>query len=142
MRISEVSEQSGLSVDTLRYYEKIGLLLPVDRTESGIRDYNELDLKRVDFIKCMRTAGLPIEVLLEYFALVEQGDGTIEARKMILQERRAQLVAKMVEMQKTLDLLDNKIQAYETAVLKSEQALSAGMNSIKTTQDLTKRRSS
>lgn len=142
MRISEVSEQSGLSVDTLRYYEKIGLLLPVDRTESGIRDYNELDLKRVDFIKCMRTAGLPIEVLLEYFALVEQGDGTIEARKMILQEQRAQLVAKMVEMQKTLDLLDNKIQAYETAVLKSEQALSAGMNSIKTTQDLTKRRSS
>ena len=142
MRISEVSEQSGLSVDTLRYYEKIGLLLPVNRTESGIRDYNELDLKRVDFIKCMRTAGLPIEVLLEYFALVEQGDGTIEARKMILQEQRTQLVAKMVEMQKTLDLLDNKIQAYETAVLKSEQALSAGMNSIKTTQDLTKRKSS
>lgn len=123
MKISEMSEQSGLSVDTLRYYEKIGLLPPVNRTDSGIRDYSEPDVKRIDFIKCMRTAGLPIEVLLEYFALVEQGDETIEARKAILQEQRAQLVAKMAEMQETLDLLNHKIQMYENVVLKSEQEL-------------------
>lgn len=123
MKISEVSEQSGLSVDTLRYYEKIGLLPPVDRTDSGIRDYSELDMRRVDFIKCMRTAGLPIEVLIEYFGLVQQGDGTIEARKEILQEQRAHLVARMAEMQETLDLLTYKIQVYENAVLKSEQEL-------------------
>ena len=123
MKISEVSEQSGLSVDTLRYYEKIGLLPPVTRTDGGIRDYNELDMRRVDFIKCMRTAGLPIEVLTDYFALVQQGDETIEARKEILQEQRAKLVARMAEMQQTLDLLNYKIRVYENAVLKAEQEL-------------------
>jgi DNA-binding transcriptional MerR regulator len=124
MKISEVSEQFGLSVDTLRYYEKIGLLPPVNRTDSGIRDYDELDTKRIDFVKCMRAAGLPIEVLLEYFALVEQGDETIEARKKILQEQRTRLMVRMAEMQETLDLLNHKIQVYENAVLKSEQELS------------------
>lgn len=123
MKISEVSEQSGLSVDTLRYYEKIGLLPPINRTDSGIRDYGELDLRRVDFIKCMRTAGLPIEVLIAYFALVQQGDGTIQARKEILQEQRAQLMARMAELQETLDLLNHKIQVYENAVLAREQEL-------------------
>ena len=123
MKISEVSEQSGLSVDTLRYYEKIGLLPPVNRTDSGIRNFDELDLRRVNFIKCMRAAGLPIEVLIEYYALVQQGDETIEARKQILQKQRAQLVTKMAEMQETLDLLNHKIQVYENAVLKKEQEL-------------------
>ena len=123
MKISEVSEQFGLSVDTLRYYEKIGLIPPVSRTEGGIRNYSELDARRIDFIKCMRTAGLPIEVLIEYFALVEQGDETIEARKEILQEQRVQLVSRMAELQETLDLLNQKIQGYEDSVLKSEQEL-------------------
>ena len=123
MKISEVSEQSGLSVDTLRYYEKIGLLPPVNRTNSGIRDFSELDLRRVNFIKCMRDAGLPIEVLIDYYALVQQGDDTIEARKHILQEQRSQLLARMAEMQDTLDLLNHKIQVYENAVLKSEKEL-------------------
>jgi DNA-binding transcriptional MerR regulator len=123
MKISEVSEQSGLSVDTLRYYEKIGLLPPVNRTDSGIRDYSELDVKQVDFIKCMRTAGLPINVLLEYFALVEQGDETTVARKEILQTQRTQLLAKMAELQETLDLLNQKIEGYENALLKAEQEL-------------------
>lgn len=58
MKISAVSEQSGLSVDTLRYDEKIGLLPPVNRTHSGIRDYDELDVKRIGFVTCMRTVSL------------------------------------------------------------------------------------
>ena len=123
MKISEVSEQSGLSIDTLRYYEKIGLLPPISRTNGGIRNYNELDIRRVDFIKCMRTAGLPIDVLIEYFALVEQGDKTIAARKEILQNQRTKLVAKMAEMQATLDLLDHKIEVYENGLLTKEQEL-------------------
>ena len=84
MKIAEVSEQYGISSDTLRYYERIGLLPSVNRNDSGIRDFNELDLRRVEFIKCMRSAGLPIEVLIEYVSLVQQGDETIEARKEIL----------------------------------------------------------
>ena len=81
MKIAEVSERYGLSLDTLRYYERIGLIPPVNRNESGIRDYNEIDLRRVEFIKCMRSAGLPIEVLIEYVGLVQQGDETIEAQE-------------------------------------------------------------
>ena len=123
MKIMEVSEHYGISSDTLRYYERIGLIPPVHRKESGIRDYNELDLRRVEFIKCMRSAGLPIEVLIEYVGLVQQGDKTIEARKEILKEQREQLASRMKEMQKTLDLLDYKISVYENAVLKKEKEI-------------------
>jgi len=123
MKIMEVSELSGLSSDTLRYYERIGLIPPVNRNGSGIRDYSEVDLKRLEFVKCMRSAGLPIEVLLEYFKLSEQGDQTIEARKAILKEQRALLAARIAEMQKTLDLLDYKINLYENIVLKTEKEI-------------------
>jgi len=123
MKIAEVSEHYDISSDTLRYYERIGLIPPVNRNESGIRDYNELDLRRVEFIKCMRSAGLPIEVLIEYVGLVQQGDGTIKARKEILLEQREQLVTRMKEMQKTLDILDHKIEVYENAVLVKEKKI-------------------
>jgi len=123
MKIAEVSEKYGLSVDTLRYYERVGLIPPVHRNDGGIRDYNELDLRRVDFVKCMRSAGLPVEVLIEYVGLVQQGDKTIEARKDILIEQRELLLARMQEMQKTLDILDHKIEVYENAVLKKEKAI-------------------
>jgi DNA-binding transcriptional MerR regulator len=123
MKIAVVSEQYDISSDTLRYYERIGLIPPVNRNGSGIRDYNEIDVRRVEFIKCMRSAGLPIETLIEYVALVQQGDKTIEARKEILIEQREHLIARMAEMQKTLDVLDYKIKVYENAVLKREKEL-------------------
>jgi MerR family transcriptional regulator, aldehyde-responsive regulator len=123
MKIMEVSEQFGLSSDTLRYYERVGLIPTVNRNGSGIRDYNELDLRRVEFIKCMRSAGLPIEVLIEYVALVQQGDKTIAARKEILKEQREHLLARMKEMQNTLDILDHKIEVYENAVLTKEKQM-------------------
>jgi DNA-binding transcriptional MerR regulator len=123
MRISEVSEKCGVSLDTLRYYERIGLLPPVNRKDGGIRDYGEIDVKRIEFIKCMRSVGLPIEVLIEYFKLVQQGGRTIEARKEILIDQRAQLAAKMEEMQKTLDFLDYKISVYDDLVLKAESEI-------------------
>jgi len=123
MKIMEVSEQYGISSDTLRYYERIGLIPPVHRKDNGIRDYNELDMRRVEFIKCMRSAGLPIEVLIEYVGLVQQGDTTIEARKEILKEQRAQLLSRMKEMQNTLEILNRKIEVYENAVLKKEKEM-------------------
>jgi DNA-binding transcriptional MerR regulator len=123
MKISEVSERYGLSADTLRYYERVGLIPAVNRNQGGIRDYDEMDLKRVEFIRCMRSAGLPIDVLIEYITLVQQGDDTIEARKEILIEQREKLAARMAEMQETLDLLDYKIEVYENRVLKREQEL-------------------
>jgi len=123
VKISEVSDQCDLSPDTLRYYERIGLLPPINRNNGGIRDYSELDVRRVEFIKCMRSVGLPLEVLIEYFDLVQQGDQTIEARKQMLVEQREQLLARMKEMRDTLDLLDYKISIYEKAVLKREKEL-------------------
>jgi DNA-binding transcriptional MerR regulator len=123
MKIAEVGERYGISLDTLRYYERIGLIPPVHRNEGGIRDYNDLDLRRVEFIKCMRSAGLPIEVLIEYMGLAQQGDGTIEARKEILKEQRELLAARMNELQKTLDILDRKLDVYENAVLIKEKEM-------------------
>jgi MerR family transcriptional regulator, aldehyde-responsive regulator len=121
MKIAEVSEKFGLSVDTLRYYERVGLIPPVHRNQGGIRDYDELDLRRVDFIKCMRGAGLPVEVLIDYMDLVRQGDTTIEARKEILIEQRNLVLARLEEMQKTLERLNYKIEIYEQALLTKEQ---------------------
>lgn len=124
MRIAEVSEKYDISADTLRYYERVGLLPPVNRTESGIRDFNEDDIKRVEFVKCMRSAGLPIEVLTEYIHLVQIGDSTIEHRKQILEDERSKLISRMAEMQKTLERLNYKISLYETEIFQKEQPIS------------------
>ena len=123
MKISEVSEQYELSADTLRYYERVGLIPPVNRTESGIRDYGEADIEWVNFVKYMRNAGLPIEVLVEYVSLVQQGDHTSEARKQILINQRDEIVHKIEKMQKTLDLLNHKIEVYEDLLVKREKEI-------------------
>jgi DNA-binding transcriptional MerR regulator len=130
MKIAEVSERYAISADTLRYYERIGLIPPVNRNGSGIRDYDDIDLRRVEFIKCMRSAGLPIEALIEYVALVQQGDQTIEARKEILREQREQLTVKIKDLQKTLDILNYKISVYEKAVLDKEKGMARAEASI------------
>ena len=109
MTITEVSKKYDLSQDTLRYYERIGLIPTVNRNKSGIRDYTDEDCKWVEFIKCMRGAGLPIEVLIEYVALFQEGESTIQARKEILIDQREKLLARMEEMQKTLERLNFKI---------------------------------
>ncbi len=123
MKIAEVSEKTGVSPDTLRYYERVGLLPSVRRNEGGIREYDATDLRRIEFIKCMRRAGLPVETLIDYVQLVLQGDQTIEARKEILQEQRDLLAARIAEMQKTLDLLNYKISVYESALLEKEKEM-------------------
>jgi MerR family transcriptional regulator, aldehyde-responsive regulator len=123
MKIAKVSEKFGLSSDTLRYYERIGLLPTITRTESGIRDYSEQDIRRVEFVKCMRSAGLPIEVLIDYMELIEQGDVTIETRKEILVEQRNLLASRIAEMQKTLDLLNHKIEIYKKNILGKEKEM-------------------
>ena len=122
MMIAEVSEKFGLSKDTLRYYERIGLIPGVNRN-SGIRDYTEEDCNWVEFIKCMRSAGLPIEVLIEYVGLFRQGDETSEARKELLIEQRKQLITRMEDMKKTLERLDYKIAVYEQVVVVKEKEL-------------------
>ncbi|AET69266.1 putative transcriptional regulator [Desulfosporosinus orientis DSM 765] len=123
MTITEVSDKFEIPQDTLRYYERIGLIPHVNRKKSGVRDYTEEDCKWVEFIKCMRGAGLPIEVLIEYVTLFQQGDETIKARKELLIEQRKQLTAKMDDMKKTLERLDYKIDVYEKSVVEKEKEL-------------------
>lgn len=123
MTITEVSRRFELTQDTLRYYERIGLIPHVQRNKSGVRDYQEEDCNWVEFIKCMRAAGLPIEALIEYVNLFQKGDDTLEARKELLQEQRNLLVARVEEMQDTLKRLDVKIERYQNKVCLKEKAL-------------------
>lgn len=123
MTIAEVSKQYNISADTLRYYERIGLIPPVNRNKNGIRDYTDEDCKWVDFIKCMRSAGLPIEVLIEYVTLFRQGNSTIEARKKILIEQSGILEEKINFMTATLERLNYKIDNYDTIILSAENRL-------------------
>ena len=123
MTISEVSKKYDISADTLRYYERIGLIPAVNRNSSGIRDFTEEDCNWVNFIKCMRGAGLSIEVLLDYVRMFQDGNSTIKARKQLLIEQRNLLKDRIDEMNKTLEKLDNKINSYEEKVLKGEKKL-------------------
>ena len=116
MTIAEVSKQYELTADTLRYYERIGLIPPVNRNSSGNRDYTEEDCRWVSFIKCMRNAGLSIEILLEYVILFRQGDETRGVRKELLIEQRRQIVERIGELHSTLSYLDKKIDGYENCI--------------------------
>ena len=80
MTIKEVSEKFNISSDTLRYYERVGMIPPVTRTSGGIRDYREEDLRWVELAICTRNADLPIEMMIEYVSLFRKGDSTIPAR--------------------------------------------------------------
>ena len=123
MTIAEVSREYGLSADTLRYYERIGLIPSVNRTPGGMRDYTEDDCNWVVFAKCMRGAGIPIEALIDYVALFLQGDETREARKSILVEQRNLLQERINEMQSTLDRLSSKINQYDETIRRVEDRL-------------------
>jgi DNA-binding transcriptional MerR regulator len=123
MTISEVSKKYDLSQDTLRYYERIGLLPGVARNKSGLRDYSEDDCMWVEFIKCMRSAGLPIEVLIEYVNLYYQGPSTTMARRELLIEQRGVLSARMEELKKTIERLDYKIAYYDNTLKLMEEEL-------------------
>lgn len=123
MTIAEVGEKYNLSHDTIRYYERIGLLPHINRKKSGIRDFSEEDCRWIEFIKCMRSAGIPIEAMIEYVALFQQGAETIEARKELLIEQRRVLAEKVEEMKKTLERLDCKIAGYDNCVVETEKKL-------------------
>lgn len=123
MRIAEVSKKNDISADTLRYYERIGLLEHVRRNESGIRDYSEADCARIQFIKCMRGANVSIEALIEYMQLFAEGDSTVAARKALLEEQRDLVQERINEMQAGLDRLNYKIENYDSIIRKAEQGL-------------------
>ena len=116
MTIAEVSKKYDITPDTLRYYERIGLLSNVPRSASGIRNYDEKSCKWIEFVKCMRSAGVEIEILIKYMALLEKGKSTVEARKQLLEEQRNKLIEKQNSINQTLTRLDYKIELYNEIV--------------------------
>jgi DNA-binding transcriptional MerR regulator len=119
MNIAEVSKKFGLTADTLRYYERIGLLPAVARNKSGNRDYSSIDCERIEFIKCMREAGLSIEVLTRYMHLFLEGDSTLKEREELLIAERDRLENRLEHMQETLSRLNHKIELYEQGAFRS-----------------------
>ena len=116
MTINEVSKKYNVSSDTLRYYERVGVIPPVNRNSNGIRDFTDEDLKWVELALCMRGAGLAIEALIEYQKLYQEGDSTIKARLDLLNEQMEILEKQKSQIEKTKDRLAYKISIYENAV--------------------------
>ena len=116
MTIKEVAEKYDISADTLRYYERVGMIPKVTRRPNGIRDYQESDLGWVELAICMRSAGLPIEVMIEYVKLYKEGDNTIPARLELLKEQMNALKEQKAQIESTVERLAYKISKYEEAM--------------------------
>lgn len=123
MTIAEVSKKYEITPDTLRYYERIGLIPPVPRTSSGIRNYDKESCGWIELMKCMRKAGVQVEALIEYVDLFRRGDSTIDARKALLVEQRSRLQEHMADMQASLERLNDKIDRYEQGLMTAEKQL-------------------
>ncbi|MNF76498.1 HTH-type transcriptional regulator AdhR [compost metagenome] len=113
LSISQLSTLLGLSVHTLRYYERIGLLDAVSRDGSGHRVYLEKDLRWVEFLLRLRTTGMPIQQMLSYAELRRQGDATLAARRELLEEHRRAVALRIEELSRSLDALAGKISLYQ-----------------------------
>ena len=113
MTIKEASKRTGISIDNLRYYERIGLIPEVPRTESGIRDYDEMSISWIEFAMKFKKAGVSLEAIREYIQLALQGESTKAARREILLETKAGLEKKLHDIQETMDVINYKVDTYE-----------------------------
>jgi DNA-binding transcriptional MerR regulator len=116
MTIREICEKYGLTADTLRYYERIGVIPTVNRTKGGIRNYTEEDVKWVENAVCMRSAGVPMEKLIEYVKLCQEGDSTFQARRDLLAEVREEVQEQLDRYKTTMERLNYKISRYDEAI--------------------------
>ncbi|MFC6323570.1 MerR family transcriptional regulator [Companilactobacillus baiquanensis] len=121
MNIKEVAQKYDLTADTLRYYEKVGLIPKVNRNEVGYRDFTEEDINWVEFAKCMRNAGMSVEALSKYVALFQKGDSTIAERKQILLDQQAIMAEKLSDLQATYKRLTKKVDNYDSHIAKFEE---------------------
>lgn len=116
MTIKEVCEKYDITPDTLRYYERVGVIPEVHRTKGGIRDFTDEDVAWVENAICMRSAGVPVEMLIEYVRLYQEGDGTFQARRDILTEAREEIQKQLDKYQATMDRINYKISRYDEAI--------------------------
>lgn len=123
MNISAASKETNVSADTIRYYERIGLIPPVLRNENGVRNFTDEDIRWILFSRQMRNAGLSIEALIDYLNLFRIGDQTIPARIELLKEQEIVLQERIDVMQQALNRLHFKIENYDNHMVPSEKKL-------------------
>lgn len=123
MNIKKVSEITDVSADTICYYERIGLLPRITRTNSGVRDFTEREIGILEFVRCFRKAGMSVEALIEYISLLEEGEGTERERLRLLTEQRDEMDDRIYELNQARERLNYKIENYENIIQKHEQKL-------------------
>ena len=123
MTIREVAAKTNMSTDTLRYYERIGLLPPVPRNAAGIRNYDEYFVNFINFIKKLKASGMSLEHIIDYIRLAEMGDATIQERKKLLAEARETLIEKINSLQLIAELVDYQLRNYENLLQPETYAL-------------------
>ena len=112
LSVSEVAEQVDLSTHTLRWYERLGLVGPVERDTAGRRRYGQQDVDRLRFLCKLRDTGMPVRDMLRYVELINGGDRTTAERLEILVSHRARVVAQIDALQEDLKIIDWKIDFY------------------------------
>ena len=127
--IQDVSNKTGLSTHTLRYYEKEGLISGVERSQGGFRQYTYEDLERLGLIRCLKNTGMSIQEIARFVQLTHEGDHTLEERVELLREHRERVLERMAEMQEHLDkvtwklnFFTEKLKAYQAEQKKDKQA--------------------
>lgn len=116
MKIGELAQRSGLSAHTLRYYERIGLLPRVHRNSSRQRDYDLTILTWIEFLRRLKTTGMPLREMLRYARLREMGPKTKSERRRLLETHREQVRSNLAELQSCLASLDFKIATYALSI--------------------------
>ena len=122
LSILQAALATGVSADTLRFYERTGVLERIARAANGHRIYGEKDLARIHFISKMRATGMTLDVIRRYAQLVRQGESTAQERRLLLQAHRQAVVAKLDELKSVLEVLDHKIEAYRSIGFSSHTA--------------------
>lgn len=120
--IGEVSKRLNIPVSTIRYYDKHGLLPFVRRTESGIRQFSDVDIDILTHISCFKTAGMPIKEIRRYFNLYEMGDSTIIERYELIYQQQLNVQQQIKDLQKALQVLSNKADNYKKAFLNNQSS--------------------
>lgn len=119
LTIQQAALATNVSADTLRFYERTGVLERVAREANGHRIYGEKDLARIHFVSKLRATGMTLDMIRTYAALVRKGDDTAQERRSLLQEHRRVVAAKLDELNGVLEVLDYKIKAYRSIGLRA-----------------------
>ena len=120
--IRQVSELTGLSASTLRFYEKEQLFPPVKRNEAGVRVYQEQDLERISLITCLKNTDMPIRDIKEFVALSAEGDGTLGSRWRMMRQDKQAVEQRIAELQGYLQRINYKVNYYEQACMEGTEA--------------------